>query len=48
MRNFGDKDNSIWWENVFSFENTVSKDNTEYEEISSAENLIDELYSTLE
>jgi len=48
MKNLEDKDNSIWLENVFSFENAIPKDNIEHEEISSDENLIDELYSALE
>ncbi len=48
MRNFGDKDNIVGIENIFSFENNELKNNNKFEEIKTDENYLDELYSNLE
>lgn len=48
MRNFGDKNNSIWIESIFSFENNALKNNYEFEEIRIHENYETELYSNLD
>ena len=47
MRNLGDKDNVVWIENIFSFENNEYKDSKEFEEIDK-ENYEGELYYSLE
>lgn len=47
MRSFGDKDNNIWLENIFSFENSEFKNNKEFEEIEE-ENFNDDLFSNSE
>ncbi|MFZ2151284.1 MAG: hypothetical protein WAZ12_01620 [Candidatus Absconditicoccaceae bacterium] len=47
MRNFGDNDNLIGIDNIFSFENNESKDKRDFEEIQEKK-YEDELYSNLE
>ena len=47
MRNLWDKDNLVWIENIFSFENNEFKNNNEFEEIE-RENYEDKLCYSLE
>ena len=44
MRSFWDKENVIWVENVFSFENNGLKEDSEFEEIET-DKCENELYS---